>query len=109
MNIATHIIRIKGKFDKDIWTEEKLEKYVRSKIRDDITSFYHADLELFGIDEEVINVWVFVSVLPSNVTRDIIDKWLINHIKEEGIAVTDFEIEEIFNLLHPKNVFVTII
>lgn len=109
MNITTHLIKIKGKFDKSTLTEEDIEKYVRSKMCGDIKSFYHADLELFGIDDDIINVWVFVSALSSEVTRDIIDKWLRNHIKEEGITITDFEIEERFNLLHPEKVFVTLV
>lgn len=109
MNIATHLIKIKGKFDKNIWTEEELKNYVKSKIGGDIQSFYHADLELFGIEDEVINVWVFVSALPSKVSKDIIDKWLDNRIKEEGITVTDVEIEERFDLTNPKDVFVTLI
>ena len=109
MHIATHLIKIKGKIDKNIWTEDKLDKYVRSKIDGDITNFYHADLELFGIEDEVVNVWVFVSALPSEVSRDIIDKWLKNHIKEEGITATEFEIEELFDLAHPKETFVALI
>lgn len=109
MHIATHIIKIKGKIDKNIWTEDKLDKYVRSKIDGDITSFYHADLELFGIEDNIINVWVFVSALPSEVSRDIVDKWLNDHIKEDGINVTSFEIEELFDLAHPKETFVALI
>ena len=51
MHIATHLIKIKGKIDNNIWTEDKLEKYVKSKMEDDIKHFYHVDLELFGIEE----------------------------------------------------------
>jgi thymidylate synthase len=109
MHVATHLIKIKGNFDKNIWTEDKLDKYVRSKISGDITNFYRADLELFGIEDEVVNVWVFVSALPSEVSKDIIDKWLKNHINEEGITVTGFEIEELFDLVHPKERFVALI
>lgn len=109
MHIATHLIKIKGKINRNIWTEDKLDKYVISKIDGDITSFYHADLELFGIEEEVANVWVFVCARPSEVSRDIIDKWLNDHIKEEGIVVTEFEIEELFDLAHPKETFVALI
>jgi len=109
MHIATHLIKIKGKIDKHIWTEEKLRNYVNSKIDDEIVCFYHTDLELFGIENEVINVWVFVSASPSNVSRDIIGKWLSDHIKEEGITVTSFEIEKRFDLTCPKDIFVTLI
>lgn len=109
MKIATHLIEINGKFDKNIWTKEKLEVYVRSKIECDIDKLYHADLELFKIDDEIIDVWVFISALPSEVTRDIIGKWIKDHITEEGITVIDFEIEERFNLCHPEEVFVTLL
>ena len=108
-HIATHLIKIKGKIDVHIWTEEKLRNYVNSKIDDDVLSFYHTDLELFGIENEVINVWVFVSASPSNVSRNIIDKWLSDHIKEEGLTITSFEIEERFDLTCPKNTFITLI
>jgi hypothetical protein len=109
MHIATHLIKIKGKINRNIWTEDKLGEYIRSKIDDNITSFYRADLELFGIEDDVVNVWVFVSALPSEVSRDIIDKWLNDHIKEEGITVTEFEIEDLFDLVHPKETFVALI
>jgi hypothetical protein len=109
MRVATHLIKIKGNIDKNVWTEDKLDKYVRSKIDCDITSFYHADLELFGIENDVVNVWVFVSALSSEVSRDIIDEWLKNHIKEEGITVTNLEIEELLDFAHPKETFVTLI
>jgi len=109
MVIATHIIKINGKFDKNIWTKEKLEVYVRSKIECDIEKLYYADLELFNVDNEIINVWVFVSALPSEVTRDIVGKWIKDHITEEGITMTEFEIEERYNLCHPEEGFVTLI
>lgn len=107
MYIATHLIKIKGKIDKNVWTKETLKDYVKSKIDRDIQSFYHTDLELFGIDGDVVDVWVFVSTLSSNVSKDIICKWLDNHIKEDGITVTCLEIEEIFDLSHPIDTFVT--
>ena len=109
MVIATHIIKINGKFDKNIWTKEKLEVYVRSKIECNIDKVYHTDLELFNVDNEIINVWVFISTLLSEVNRDIVENWIKNHIIEEGITMTDFEIKEIFDLCNPKEVFVTLI
>lgn len=108
MHIATHVIKIKGNADKNLWTKDKLEKYIRSKI-DRVQSFYHANLELFTIDDEVVNVWIFVSALPSEVSKDIICKWLSNHIKEDGITLTNLEIEKKFDLTHPEDVFVTLI
>jgi hypothetical protein len=109
MHIATHLIKIKGKIDRNIWTEEKLKSFVISKIDCDIRRFYHADLELFGIEDEIVNVWVFVSALPSEVSRDLISKWLDDHIKEDGIDITSFEIEKIFDLIHPNHEFVTLL
>jgi hypothetical protein len=109
MHVATHLIKIEGRFDNDIWTKDKLEKYVRSKIEYDIEKFFHADLELFGIDDEIINVWIYISALPSEVSKDIVSKWLSNHIKEEGITVTCFNIEERFNRLNQEEIFVTLV
>jgi len=109
MRIATHLIKIKGKIDKDIWTEEKLKTYVESKIDSEMQSLYHADLELFRVKDEIVNVWVFISALPSEVSKDIICKWLNNHIKEDGISVTSLDIEKRFDLTNQKETFVTLI
>lgn len=109
MHVATHLIKIKGKIDKNIWTKEKLKNYILSKIRSDILSFYHTDLELFEIDDEVVNVWVYISTLPSKVSKDIICNWLNFYIKEDGIDVTSFEIEKIFDLTDPKDLFMVFI
>lgn len=109
MRIATHLIKIKGKIDKDIWTEEKLKTYVESKIDSETQSLYHADLELFRVKEEVADVWIFISVLPPEVSKDIICKWLNNHIKEDGISVTSLDIEKRFDLTNQKETFVTLI
>lgn len=109
MHIATHLIKIKGKIDKNIWIKEKLKDYVLSKIRGDTPSFYHTDLELFSVDDDVVNVWVYVSALPSNVSKDIICNWLKSYIKEDGLNVTSFEIEKLIDLADPKDLFVVFI
>ncbi len=33
-------------------------------------------------------------IVRSEVTNDIIDKWIQDHIKDDGISVNDFELEE---------------
>lgn len=109
MNLATHLIKIRGTFDKDIWKEEELKDYIKSKIKNEIESVLHADLELYKTDKGTIEVWVFISALSSKATRDIIDKWLEDHITEQGIAVIDFEVEERSSLLSQENKFVVLI
>ncbi len=101
MRIATHLIKIKGTFDNK-WKEKELRDYVKDKIKE-IESFYHTDLELFKVDDNKIEVWVYIHALPSEAKRNIIDKWLKDHIKEEGITIIYFDIEEKFNLCYPKN------
>ena len=109
MSIATHIIKIRGTFDEGIWKEEELKDYVKSKIKDEIEIMLHPDLELFKTEKGTVEVWVFVSTSPSEVTRDIVDKWLEDHITERGLTVVDFEIEEMSGLLSKGNKFVVII
>ena len=115
MPIATHLIKIKGTFDKNIWgydvelLNEILKEFVKTKIKLEIDSYYHADLELFKLDDNKINVWVFINALPSNVSKYIIGKWLEDHINEEGIKVTDFEIEERNNLYSSENNFFVVL
>ncbi len=113
MSIATHLIKIKGTFDKNIWgydvekLNEILKEFVKTKIKFEIDSYYHADLELFIIDDNKIDVWVFISALPSCVSKNIIGKWLKDHINKEGITVSDFEIEE-RNYSSANNFFVVL-
>lgn len=96
MAIATHIIKIKGTFDEKIYKQQKtLKDYVNNKIQNEIDSVLHADLELFKVDGNNIEVWVYISAFPSEVTRDIIGKWIKDHIKEEGISVQNFEFEQL--------------
>lgn len=115
MAIATHLIKIKGTFDKNIWgyeektLNETLKEYVKTKIKNEVDKYYHADLELFKIDDNKIEIWVFVEAILSSVSKNTIERWLNDHINEEGITVTDFEIEEKIGQLDPKNNFVVII
>ena len=96
MNIATHLIKIKGTVKDGKKKEQELKDYVKEKIYKEIDSIYHPDLELFSVNEDnTIEVWVYVSGF--GVTRQIVEQWLQDHIKEEGIDVKEFEIEKLLN------------
>jgi len=95
MTYATHIIKIKGEFDKELWNKEKLKKYVDKKIESEIDNDYcHPDLENFHIhDGNKIDVWVFVSCIgyPETIL-DMAKQWCKNHITEEGLKVENVEV-----------------
>lgn len=95
MAIATHLIKIKGTFDNEKWTDEQLRNFVNDKIKDDIESIYHPDLELFHVEDRSIEVWAYISDLTSSklLEKNVRD-WLKNHIKEEGLTVDNVEIEK---------------
>lgn len=115
MVIATHLIKIKGTFDRNIWGHEEkflnetLKEYVKTKIKFEIFSSYHADLELFKIDGDKIEVWVFINSQPISTLKDIIEKWLDDHVNDEGIMATDIEIEEKFNNSSSENNFLVVV
>jgi len=96
MTIATHITRVNGKFDKNIWNKESLKKYVKNKIFE-IEDVLHPDLELFDVKDDNVEVWIYLSALPSEVSQKIVDKWAKEHITEEGLSVTSISIEMIFD------------
>lgn len=98
MTIATHVIKIRGIFDENIWKEDELKNYVASKIKKEIYHTFHADLELFQVDGDKIEIWIYISAYPSEVTNNIIGKWIVDHIKEEGITANDFEFEMIVDI-----------
>ena len=106
MVIATHTVKIRGTFDRNIWDAKKLRKYVRKKIICDIHDSFHTHLELFKIDmmegEEKdkgkIEVCVYVHGLPSEITKDVIKKWIDINIKEDGLTIGEFEYEMITDL-----------
>lgn len=101
MAIATHLIKIKGTFDNNKWTEEKLRNFVNDKINDEIESIYHPDLELFQVKERSIEVWVYISdSIPLELLEKNVRDWLKNHIKEDGITVDNIEIEKSGNGFH---------
>lgn len=95
MPIATHLIEVQGTFDEN-WTEEKLKEYVKRKFKTEIDGGWHPDLELFGIEQpNIIKIWVYVQEAASGLAnRKVIEKWLKDHVKEEGLIVTNFEIKE---------------
>lgn len=102
MYLATHIITVKGTFDKSIWTEESLKKYVKDKIKSNIFETFHADMEYFNVIKNNVDVSVYISCLPSEVNKSIISKWLKENVIENGIRVTWFNIEEINCLFEPN-------
>ncbi|MEA2097959.1 MAG: hypothetical protein U9P70_02700 [Patescibacteria group bacterium] len=103
MAFATHLIKIKGSFDVQKWTKEKLRKYIDEKISTEIYSFYHAEIELFQIKKNNIEIWVYISAFPSEATNRIIEKWIEDHIKEDGIETKEFKVEEKRSLLDSNN------
>lgn len=97
MAIATHLIKVKGTVKDGKKREKEIKDYVKDKIDNEIDSMFHADLELFHIDEDgTADVWVYVGSLSGSI-KYTVGVWLENHITEEGIEVKDFEIEELEN------------
>jgi phenylacetate-coenzyme A ligase PaaK-like adenylate-forming protein len=106
MAIATHLIKIKGYTNMEKWTKEKIKEYIKKKMKNEIESFYHPDLELLNIKDNDIEVWAYISALPSEAKEDVIEKWLNNHIKEDDFIIKDFEVIETGNLVSGNNFFV---
>ncbi len=104
MHIATHIIKIKGTFDSS-WDEKKLKVYVDFKIKNEIEDVLHPSLELFETKEGIVEVWVFIKALPSEATYKVVEAWIKDHIKEDGLSVTEFTVEMIFNMCSPYTKF----
>lgn len=97
MVIATHLIKVKGIVRDEKKREKEIKAYVLEKINNEIEGMFHADLELFHIDDDgTTDVWVYASGLRGSIDYTV-ERWLKNHIKEEGIDVKDFEIEELPN------------
>ncbi len=95
MAVATHLIKIKGTFDDKKWTEEQLRNFVKHKIKCDIESIYHPDLELFQAKDRSIEVWAYISdITPLELLEKNVRDWLKDHIKEEGITIDNFEIQK---------------
>ena len=106
MSFATHLIKVKGEFNPDIWNDTSLKEYVVNKITE-IESTFHTEIELFNVhDTDKVDVWVYVQGLPSEVSRKIVSQWIEHHIIEEGLIVKEFEIEVINSLLEPRPFFI---
>lgn len=102
MSIATHIVKVKGTFDEKLWNEKKIEDYVDYKIENDIDETFNTDLELFNITGNNIEIWVFIFAFPSEVDNGIIDKWIKDHIIDEGLKVESFEFEKLVDITEEK-------
>jgi hypothetical protein len=103
MVFATHLIKVKGIFDDNKWTEEQLRCLVCDKIKDDIESIYHPDLELFQIKDRSIEVWAYISdFAPLELLEKNVRDWLKNHIKEDGLTVENIEIQKSGNGFYVK-------
>lgn len=108
MAIATHLIKVSGAFDPEIWNASSIKEYVTNKITE-IEKVLHPDLELFSIhDVHQIDVWLYLMALPSEVTQEIVDKWIKDHIIDEGLIVKKAEIEVVNDILNPRGLFVLI-
>lgn len=101
MAFATHLVKINGEVDLSVWSEEKLKKYVSNKIKKEIEPTFHASRELFKLEDDKVEVWVYISALPSEATRKVIEKWLNDHIVEDGLKVTNFEVEVVASMVDP--------
>ncbi len=93
MRPATHLIKISGTYDESKWNDITLKEYVKRKIQSEIEDVLHPSLELFKAENGDVNVWVYIRALPSEATQPTIQKWLEDHIKEEGVTVKGFMIE----------------
>jgi len=104
MHIATHIIKIKGTYDSS-WDEKKLRAYVDLKIKNEIEDVLHPSLDLFEAKDGSVDVWVFITGLPSEASYKVVERWIKDHIKENGLSVTEFTVEMIFNMCSSDNKF----
>lgn len=99
MPISTHLIKVKGEIGR--WSDDDLKEYVDEKIVNEIDMSFHATLEKFEVKGNHAEVWVYIHAFPSEISQEVIEEWLKDHIKEPGISLTGFEIVEIANLLYP--------
>ena len=104
MHIVTHIIKIKGSYDSS-WDKKILRAYVDLKIKNEIDDVLHPSLELFKVNDGIVDVWLFITALPSEATYKVVEKWIKDHIKENGLSVTEFNVEMISNMCNPDTKF----
>lgn len=101
MIFATHLIKIHGSINQFIWPEKKLKNFVDRKIRNDIFVTFHAELKSFKLEGEKVEILVYVSALPSEVTVKVVDEWLKDNTIRRGLRVENFEIEIIASKIDP--------
>jgi hypothetical protein len=99
MPIATHLIKVKGEIRAVV--SDDLKEYVDEKIVNEIDLSFHATLEKFEVKGNHAEVWVYLHAFPSEISQEVIEEWLKDHIKEPDISLRGFEIVEIANLLNP--------
>ena len=95
MPVATHVIKIKVEFDEN-WNEEKLKELIKSKAKE-VDKFFALDLELFKVENNVMDVWFFIEFCYVKLSRvkDMSDKWFKDHIKEDGITIKSLDVEDV--------------
>jgi len=96
MVIATHLIKIKGTFDPKKWTKEKLKEFVKQKILK-LDSSFHAKVELFQVQNNNVDVWIYIFGYPSEVSNFIIAAWIRAYLKEDGIEVKKFKFKVLWD------------
>jgi len=100
MPFATHLIKVRGEFSPE-WTEERLEEYVNRKIKEEIDDYFSTQIELFEINNNIIDVWVFISALiKTDQIKEMVDRWLREHVKEEGLTIKNSQVIEILTPEH---------
>ncbi len=93
--VATHLVTVKGTFDKNIWSENTLLGYINKKIKNNIFSTFHTSSDWVKINKNNVDVSVYISCYPSEVNKKIVLEWVKDNITEAGLKVTWFGIEEI--------------
>jgi hypothetical protein len=84
MPIAAHLIKVKGEIGQ--WSDDDLKEYVDEKIVNEIDMSFHATLEKFEVKGNHAEVWVYIHAFPSEISIEVMEKWLNDHIKESGIS-----------------------
>lgn len=66
---------------------------------------YYSSLDLFEAKDGNVDIWVFITGLPSEASYKVVERWIKDHIKEDGLSVTEFTVEMIFNMCSSDNKF----
>lgn len=100
--MASHLIKVKGVFKKK-WDKHQIERYIKAKIEKEINDYYEAELELLKVEENRIEVWVFIATVGYCETiKEWANEWLEHHITqspdevERGISeIESVEVEAV--------------